>query len=155
MDDGFATFLAIASSPLFGHYTTIFEGINKLITFVAPPITAVFLVGVFWSRPGGKAAFATLVTGMVIGASILVLDWTGIYSGEYILIAFLLCVLCIAIMAACAYIFPELLKEESKPLIWETSSESIRQRCGSGLSDYRLMSGLVVVIFVVLYIVFR
>ena len=71
------------------------------------------------------------------------------------LIAFLLCVLCIAIMAACAYIFPEPLKEEAKPLIWETWSEPIRQRCGSGLSDYRLMSGFVVAVFVALYIVFR
>jgi SSS family solute:Na+ symporter len=151
----FGTFLAIASSPLFGHYTTIFEGINKLITCVAPPITAVFLVGVFWSRPGGKAAFTTLVTGMILGAVFLVLDWTGIYRGDYMLIAFLLCVLCIAIMAACAYIFPEPLKEEAKPLIWATWSEPIRQKCGSGLSDYRLMSGLVVVVFVALYIVFR
>ena len=151
----FGTFLAIASSPIFGHYTTIFEGMNKLITSVAPPITAVFVVGVFWSRPGGKAAFITLVTGMIIGAAILFLDWTGIYSGDYMLMAFLLCVLCIAIMAACAYIFPEPLKEESKPLIWAKWSEPIRQRCGSGFSDYRLMSGLVVVIFVVLYIVFR
>ena len=58
-------------------------------------------------------------------------------------------------MAAYASIFPEPLKEESKPLIWATWSEPIRQRCGSGLSDYRLMSGLVVVIFVALYIVFR
>jgi hypothetical protein len=64
-------------------------------------------------------------------------------------------VLCIAIMAACAYIFPEPLKEESKPLIWATWFEPIRQRCGSGLSDYRLMLGLVVVIFVAFYIVFR
>ena len=61
----------------------------------------------------------------------------------------------IAIIAACAFIFPEPLKEESKPLIWATWSEPIRQRCGFGLSDYRLMSGLVVVIFVAFYIVFR
>src|SRR6266403_349808 len=48
------TILAIVASPLFGHYTTIFEGINKLISYVAPPITAVFLLGVFWKRGSGK-----------------------------------------------------------------------------------------------------
>ena len=48
------TILAIVCSPLFGHYTTIFEGINKLISYVAPPITAVFLLGVFWKK--GPAA---------------------------------------------------------------------------------------------------
>ncbi|HEX4434497.1 MAG TPA: copper resistance protein CopC, partial [Acidimicrobiales bacterium] len=55
------TLLAIVCSPLFGHYTTIFEGINKLISYVAPPITIVFLFGVFWKRASGKAAFITLV----------------------------------------------------------------------------------------------
>jgi SSS family solute:Na+ symporter len=151
----FGTFLAIASSPLFGHYTTIFEGINKLITLVAPPITAVFLVGVFWSRPSGKAAFMTLITGMFLGTTIFILDWTGIYRGDYMLIAFFLCVLCIAMMAASSYIFPEPFKEEARPLIWQDWSEPIRQRCGSGLSDYRLLSGLVVTGFVILYVVFR
>src|SRR3984957_31472 len=42
-----AMILAIVCSPLFGHYSTIFEGINKLISYVAPPIPAVFLLGVF------------------------------------------------------------------------------------------------------------
>ncbi len=54
------TVLAIVASPLFGHYPTIFEGINKLISYVAPPITAVFLLGVFWQRASGKAALITL-----------------------------------------------------------------------------------------------
>ncbi|MDB6112151.1 MAG: sodium:solute symporter, partial [Pedosphaera sp.] len=59
------TFLAILCSPLFGHYTTIFEGISKLISYVAPPITTVFLLGVFWRRASGKSALVTLVTGML------------------------------------------------------------------------------------------
>ena len=46
---------------------TIFEGINKLISYVAPPITAVFLLGVFWKRASGKSAFITLVAGMAAG----------------------------------------------------------------------------------------
>ena len=62
------TLLAIVASPIFGHYTTIFEGINKLISYVAPPITAVFLLGVFWKRPSGPAALLTLLVGMALGA---------------------------------------------------------------------------------------
>ena len=49
--------MAIIASPLFGHYTTIFEGINKLISYVAPPITTVFLLGVFWKRASGNISF--------------------------------------------------------------------------------------------------
>src|SRR6267142_6130952 len=61
------TILAIIASPLFGHYTTIFEGINKLISYVSPPVTAVFLLGIFWRRASGKSAFITLGFGMGLG----------------------------------------------------------------------------------------
>ena len=70
-----ATVLAIVMSPLFGHYDTIFEGINKLISYVAPPITAVFLFGVFWKRASGRAAFITLLAGAAMGAAIFPLDF--------------------------------------------------------------------------------
>ena len=53
-----ATVLAIACSPLFGHYDTIYEGLTDLICYIAPPITAVFLLGVFWKRASGRAAFS-------------------------------------------------------------------------------------------------
>jgi SSS family solute:Na+ symporter len=63
-----ATVLAIALSPLFGHYDTIFKGLNVLICYISPPITAVFLVGVFWKKAGGRAAFLTMIVGAVLGA---------------------------------------------------------------------------------------
>lgn len=44
-----ATVLAIVLSPIFGHYGTIIEGLNKLISYIAPPITGVFLLGVCWT----------------------------------------------------------------------------------------------------------
>ena len=92
------TILAIVASPLFGHYTTIFEGINKLISYVAPPITTVFLLGVFWKRPSGAAALITLVFGMILGAVMFYVDWNGIYKGDFMLIAFLLLVVCVLVM---------------------------------------------------------
>ena len=74
---------AIVASPLFGHYTTIFEGINKLISYIAPPITTVFLLGVFWKRASGKSAWITLIAGMALGAVMFVVDWNGKRIGSY------------------------------------------------------------------------
>jgi SSS family solute:Na+ symporter len=149
------TILAIAASPLFGHYTTIFEGISKLISYVAPPITAVFLLGVFWKRASGKSAFITLIAGMLLGFVTFYLDWNNIYRGDFMLIAFLLLVACMAIMVATTLLFPERLKDEARPLVWDSWSEPLRMKCGSGLSDYRVMSAVILLIFVVLYLVFR
>jgi solute:Na+ symporter, SSS family len=150
------TVLAIVASPLFGHYTTIFEGINKLISYVAPPITAVFLIGVFWKRASGKSALLTLICGMALGFAVFLLDWNNIYRGDFMLMAFVLLVACAAIMIAATFIFPEPLKQEAQLLIWSDWREPLRgQASGSGLGNYRVAAAVVLLVFVVLYLIFR
>jgi SSS family solute:Na+ symporter len=152
----FGTVLAIVASPLFGHYTTIFEGINKLISYVAPPITTVFLLGVFWKGASGKSAFITLVLGMALGLTTFLLDWNNVYRGDFMLTAFLLFLACMVIMVLTSFLFPEPLKLEARPLVWETWREPMRGDTGGrGLGNYRVTAGLVLVVFVTLYMVFR
>lgn len=125
-----AEVLAIVAPPILGHHNTIFEGINKLISCVVPPITTVFLLGVFWKRPSSQAAFITLIGGM-------------------------LQVACVVIMVVAPFIFPAQLKAEAKELVWEHWTEPLRAKCGSGLSDYRVMSVVVLMVFACLYYIFR
>jgi SSS family solute:Na+ symporter len=150
------TILAIICSPLFGHYATIFEGINKLISCVAPPITAVFLLGVFWKRASGKSAFITLVAGMALGLVTFFLDWNNIYQGDFMLMAFLLFVLCALIMAASTFLFPEPRKAGAELLVWEDWREPLRGTAGGrGLGNYRVLAGVILAVFVALYLIFR
>lgn len=150
------TILAIVASPLFGHYTTIFEGINKLISYVAPPITAVFLLGVFWKRASGKSALITLVCGMLLGLAVFVLDWNHIYRGDFMLTAFFLLLICIAIMIVTSFVFPEPLKQEAELLVWTDWREPLRGHPdGSGLANYRIAAAAVLLAFIVLYLLFR
>ncbi|HTY60444.1 MAG TPA: sodium/solute symporter [Bacteroidota bacterium] len=151
-----ATLLAIVLSPIFGHYGTIIEGLNKLISYVAPPITTVFLFGVFWKRASGKAAYVTLVFGALAGLVMFLLDWNGWYAGNFMMTAFYLLVLCSALMVAASFAYPEALKEEARELVWESWREPLAGVAGAtGLRDYRVLSALVVVVFVTLYYVFR
>ena len=174
-----ATILAIVLSPLFGHYDTIFKGLNVLICYIAPPITAVFLVGVFWKRAGGRAAFITMVAGGLIGALCFFLDFfkttvvgakatpesiaaspvlNCIYNvalKDFMLASFGIFCLCVIIQVIASLVIAEPLKEEAKTLVWENWTEPLRAKCGTGLSDYRVMSAVVLVTFVVLYVIFR
>ena len=150
------TILAIVCSPIFGHYTTIFEGINKLISYVAPPITCVFLLGVFWHRASGKSALITLLAGMVLGFITFYLDWNNLYRGDFMLIAFLLLVACMVIMVATTFLFPEPLKAEARLLVWSDWREPLRGEAGGrGLGNYRVLTVAVLIVFATLYIVFR
>jgi SSS family solute:Na+ symporter len=174
-----ATLIAIVMSPLFGHYDTIFAGINKLISYVAPPITAVFLFGVFWKKSSGRAAFLTLVAGALLGAAIFPLDfwrqdiaaWLarhgaslgGCYEwitrhllNDFMLTAFYLLAFCCAVMLVASKLMPEPLREEARTLGWEDWREPLRGEAhGRGLGNYRVLTGLVLVTFVVLYFIFR
>jgi SSS family solute:Na+ symporter len=148
--------IAIIASPLFGHYTTIFQGINKLISYVAPPITAVFLLGVFWKRASGASAFITLVAGTLLGFVIFYLDWNNLYHGDFMLTAFWLLIVCILIMVVTTFLFPEPLKAGAETLIWENWREPLRNSAGGvGLADYRIVSLLILSVFVGLYFIFR
>ncbi len=150
------TVLAIVFSPMFGHYSTLFEGINKLITYVAPPITAVFVWGVFWKGASGRAAFVTLIAGMILGAVTFWLDWNNIYRGDFMMIAFLLFVACSVILILTSLTMPEQVRKEALPLIWEDWKEPLRGKAdGHGLGNYRFASVAVVVVFAALYFLFR
>ena len=148
--------VAIAASPLFGHYPTIFQGINKLISYVAPPITAVFLLGVFWRRASGKSAFITLITGMVLGLAAFYLDWNAIYRGDFMLVAFWLFVACVVIMVVTTFLFPEPLKAEAKLLVWDNWREPLRgDASGRALGNYRVLAVVILLVFAALYLTFR
>ncbi len=146
------TILAIVASPMFGHYSTIFQGINTLISYVAPPITAVFLLGVFWKRATGKSAFVTLIAGTVLGAVACYLDWNHIYRGDFMLMAFGLFVVCISIMAVITFLFPEPLKAGAGLLIWQDWREPLR---GPGRAGYHGLVVATVLVFVILFFAFR
>ena len=55
------TVLAIVSSPIFGQKDTVFQALTDIICYISPPVTAVFLFGVFWKRTSSRAAFLALV----------------------------------------------------------------------------------------------
>ena len=174
-----ATVLAIAMSPLFGHYNTIFEGLSRIIAYIAPPITTVFLFGVFWKKASSRAAFLTLVSGAILGGLIFPLDfwkkdiaawlaqhaasWSGTYAvfchhviNDFMLTAFYLFVVCCTIMFSASKLMPEPLKAEARSLVWEDWRAPLRGEAhGHGLGNYRVLSAVVLCAFAVLYYVFR
>ena len=52
----------------------LYEYLQKVQSYIAPPIAAVFLLGIFYKRVNKQGAFITLVTGFIIGAFRIVLE---------------------------------------------------------------------------------
>jgi solute:Na+ symporter, SSS family len=66
--------LAILWSTQGGRFSSIFEAINVIAADLAPPITTVFLFGVFWRRGTKEASIVTLIAGFLLGAASFVFD---------------------------------------------------------------------------------
>ena len=68
-----------------------------MICYIAPPITAVFLLGVLWRRACGVGAQVTLYIGSVLGLVVFLLDWfknTPGWNVPFMMAAFYLFVVC-------------------------------------------------------------
>ena len=67
--------LGIAWIPIMqGISSTLYEYLQSVQSYIAPPITAVFLLGIFFKRINSQGALATLIGGLVVAIIRLVLE---------------------------------------------------------------------------------
>ncbi len=152
-----AMILAIFWSPLIAHYDSIYQGVNTLISYIAPPITAVFLWGVFWRRASSKAALATFFFGSFLGLVVFLLDWYKVQTGwdvPPLMSAFYLFVVCSAVLIVVSLLIPQQHTAESEKLVWRNPLEALSSPGWKGIGNYKLLAGVLFVVMVLLYIWF-
>lgn len=67
--------LGIAWIPVMSNISgVLYEYLQSVQSYIAPPITAVFLLGISWKRMNASGAMATLIGGFVLGMSRLVAE---------------------------------------------------------------------------------
>lgn len=77
--------VAMAWSTQGDKFGSIFEAINKMpAQFLAPPITVVFLWGVFWKRGTKQAAIVTLLGGFLLGFIVFLVDLPAFGDTQWI-----------------------------------------------------------------------
>jgi SSS family solute:Na+ symporter len=152
-----AMVVAILWSPLVGHYQSIYQGVNTIISYLAPPITTVFLWGVFWRRASSRAALTTLVVGSILGVAVFLLDWYKEYTGwnlQFMMAAFYLFAICSAILVATSLICPHRHTPQSERLVWRNPLEALHDAGWTGILNYKVLAGLLFAIMILLYVVF-
>jgi len=79
---GVMVFLGLAWIPLMKFVNSqIYLYLQSVQAYIAPPIAACFLLGLFFRRLNGTGAMASLVTGLVLGVLRLVLELTNKATG--------------------------------------------------------------------------
>ena len=112
----------------------LYEYLQSVQSYIAPPITAVFLLGIFYKRINAAGAFTTLVVGLIVGALRIILEITKesfatdsfLYSlGDMNFLAFgawffLFCVILIVVVSL---LTPAPAHEKTDNLTFQTISE--------------------------------
>ena len=153
----FAMIAAIVWSPFVSHFQSIFQGITAIICYIAPPITVVFVCGVFWRRASAAGSIVTLLSGSALGLVVFLLDWFKADTGWNIppmMATFYLFVVCMAVMVVTSLIKPHEHTAESEALVWKNPLDAFQGEAWSGIGNYKVLSALLFCTMLVLYVIF-
>jgi len=160
--------LGIALVPLLDRYESIFNGLNDIIAHMAPPITCVFLLGIFLPAASAASAKWTMWLGSVMGAVLFTLKtlntwkpdtfaWVPSFVTEtpFMMMAFYMFVACVAMQVALTAIFPKQAGEDAQQLFWPKPLDALKHPGWPGLGNYKVLATIVVLSVFGLYLVFR
>ena len=155
----FVMMLAILWSTQGGKFDSIFQAINDMAGAIAPPISTVFLLGIFWRRGTKEASFITLIFGFVIGIFLFLIDFDTISGAKYISdglgIHFLMrtwwvfCLCCIVFVIV-SYFTPVPNTEQVKQITWDGPKDIFSKRV-ERWSDARVLAGALIFLVAILY----
>lgn len=115
----------------------LYEYLQSVQSYIAPPITAVFLLGIFSKRINAKGAFVTLITGLIVAAIRIILelvksslDPDGIlfFIGNLNFLSFAswFFLFCVLLIVAVSLLSPAPSSEKIENLTYQTISEEER-----------------------------
>lgn len=158
----------IALVPLLDRYESIFNGLNDIIAHMAPPITCVFLLGIFVPAASAASAKWTMWLGSAMGASLFTLKtlhiwqptafgWVPafIFNTPFMMMAFYMFAICVVLQVALMMVFPKQPGEDAQQLFWPRPLDALKHPGWPGLGNYKLLAVLVVLAMSALYVVFR
>ncbi|WP_066631004.1 sodium:solute symporter [Labilibacter marinus] len=156
--------IAVAWSPLIAKFPSIFEAINDLLAVLSPPISAVFIWGVFSKKGTPKAGFATLLFGFIIGITAFCFDFEVIAGKRYLsevmgihfmTKAFYLFFICSIFYFVVSMFTPKADAETLEQLTFKKPLSFLTDTKLTSISDPRIMALLLTTIMLTLYIIFR
>jgi len=150
--------VAVAWSPLIGQFSSIYVAIGSMISYIAPPITATFVVGILWKRATARAGLITLWSGFSMGLVVFFLDFFKKYTGwqwGFMQVSGILCLICIAMMIAISLMTENTNTEENLKLVWDNPLTPFKIPGARGILNYKFLSVLVLTAACALYYFFR
>ncbi|QXU43011.1 sodium:solute symporter [Pedobacter sp. D749] len=156
---GIALVFSLLLLPLLNKYESIFNGLNDIIAHIAPPITCVFLLGIFWKKASAKSAKLTLWIGSALGAIVFTTNkiWVDNWFAAipFMMMAFYLFCVCVFLQITFSIIYPVEHTAESDVLYWKSWRAPLAAKGWSGIGNYKTLSAVLFITMAILFYLFR
>ncbi|MCC8410223.1 sodium:solute symporter [Mucilaginibacter sp. UR6-1] len=156
---GVAMLVSLFMLPLLNSYESIFNGLNDIIAHIAPPITCVFLLGIFWRKASAASSKLTLWFGSLLGVVVFItsklMPASVIGQIPFMMMAFYLFCACVLMQVLFSFIYPVKHTVESQKLYWNSPLEALKGDSWKGIGNYKVLSVLLLLIMSVLFYLFR
>ena len=125
-----ATFVLVVLAAIWTQYidkisNSVWEYLQMALSFISPPVVAVFLLGLFWKRANGAGAFAALMTGLVAAIFVIISKVNGLIPWindlHFLHMGPMIMVLCMAVQAVVSVATEEPSEEVVRTLTWRRS----------------------------------
>jgi SSS family solute:Na+ symporter len=150
---GVAMVIAIAIVPLLNSYESLFSGVNDIIVHIAPPITTVFLLGVFWKGASAKGAQWTLYIGSLAGVVVFAINKTMLssspmYGIHFMVLGLYLFIFCVIILVTISLLKPD---ETPSTICWSSPLEPLKEPGQGFFGNYKVLSAVLFTIMIILF----
>lgn len=151
--------IAALWSPQIQKFDSIIKYFQQLLSYMCPPVVAVFLCGLFWKRATATGAFAGLISGLVIALSLLfgikhtpLADWNFLYVAPVVFLVSL------GIIILVSFVTSPPAEHKVKAYVWNVQvfKDETRELAGvPWFKNYRILAILLLVVTGVFIFIWR
>ncbi|MDX2247724.1 MAG: sodium:solute symporter [Bacteroidia bacterium] len=145
--------LAAAWAPFIENFPSLFDYLQQVLSYIAPPVVGVFLLGLFWKRANATGAFASLMAGFLLSIFMILSSVNGwvpaLNQLHFLHIGPLLMLFCMAIQVVFSLVTPAPPAEKTDDYIWTSvifKEESAELAGLPWYKNYRILSVILLAI---------
>lgn len=141
-------------APMIGNFEGLFAYLQKVLTYVIPPVVTIFVLGLFYTRGNAKAAVGTLLTVHGFSFILLYLSSWNFFEIHYTVLAGLLTILSSVVYIAISLSTAPPPPEKLRNLTWKYRGEIEVASPVEWYQNFRLLGTVLLILTMILVISF-
>lgn len=154
-----ALVVAIVWAPFIAQFETLYQYLQSVLSYLVPPIVAVFLVAIAWPRMNAKASFLTLIIMQPLGFLMFLLnEVVGVFHIQFLYAAGVSLVASFLLIIAVSLATTAPDESKTAELTWKNrywTEETERLKGVPMWQNYRVLTWVMLAVTAIIVVIFR